>query len=184
MGANSINPRHIIGAFIVKHKLGLTDEETLLTIRENPYMQFFSGLDHYQPDMLFSPSLFVEMRKRSGDQTFDEFSVAIMSIAHPSITQKKGEVGTKELKPRGKLKIDATVADHYITCPNDPGLVNDARLKTERMIDDLFELLRDQLKNQQPRSKLTRYEWAEKIILRGKPRGIKPHNVSKAKNLP
>ena len=33
--------------------------------------------------------------------------------------------------------------------------------------------------NQQPRSKLTRYEWAEKIILRGKPRGIKPHNVSK-----
>ena len=40
------------------------------------------------------------------------------------------------------------------------------------------------LVNQQPRSKLTRYEWAEKIILRGKPRGIKPHNVSKAKNLP
>ena len=35
--------------------------------------------------------------------------------------------------------------------------------------------------NQQPRSKLTRYEWAEKIILRGKARGIKPHNVSKRK---
>ena len=98
MESNGINPRHIIGAFIVKHKLGLTDEETLLTIRENPYMQFFSGLDHYQPDMLFSPSLFVEMRKRSGDQTFDEFSVAIMSIAHPSITQKKGA------KPQGQIK--------------------------------------------------------------------------------
>ena len=35
-------------------------------------------------------------------------------------------------------------------------------------------------RNQQPRSKLTRYEWAEKIILQGKPRGIKPHNVSKS----
>ena len=38
--------------------------------------------------------------------------------------------------------------------------------------------------NQQPRSKLTRYEWAEKIILRGKPRGIKPHNVSKRDDRP
>ena len=145
MGAGSIDPRHIIGAFIVKHKLGLTDEETLLTISENPYMQFFMGLDHYQPDLLFSPTLFVEMRKKLGDQTFDGFSTTIMSIAHPDIDQNK-KVGSKEPKPKGKLKIDATVADQYITYPNDLGLVNQARIKTEKMVDDLFELLRGQVK--------------------------------------
>lgn len=145
MGAGSIDPRHVIGAFIVKHKLGLTDQETLLTISENPYMQFFLGLDHYQPDLLFSPTLFVEMRKKLGDQTFDAFTTTIMRIAHPGIGQKK-EVGPNESKPKGKLKIDATVADQYITYPNDLGLVNHARIKTEKMIDDLFELLRDQIK--------------------------------------
>ncbi|MDH5475443.1 MAG: IS5 family transposase [Cyclobacteriaceae bacterium] len=146
MGAGSIDPRYIIGAFIIKHKLGLTDDETLLTISENPYMQFFMGLDHYQPDQLFSPTLFVEMRKKLGDQTFDEFSTTIMSIAHPAIDQKKKKEALDISKPKGKLKIDATVADQYITYPNDLGLVNQARIKTENMIDDLFELLRNEIK--------------------------------------
>ena len=147
MGAGSINPRHIIGAFIIKHKLELSDEETLLTISENPYMQFFLGLEHYQPDMLFSPTLFVEMRKRLGDETFDAFSKTIIRIAHPDIDRQadnKKEVTPK--RPKGKLKIDATVADQYITYPNDPGLVNEARIKTEKMVDELFELLRDRVK--------------------------------------
>ncbi|SMN12564.1 hypothetical protein SPBRAN_1890 [uncultured Candidatus Thioglobus sp.] len=145
MGAKSIDPRQIVGAFIIKHKLCLTDEETLLTISENPYMQFFLGLDHYQPAPLFSPTLFVEMRKKLGDQTFDEFSTTIMSVAHPAIDQEKRKGGAKETKPKGKLKIDATVADQYITYPNDLGLVNQARIKTEKVIDELFELLRDQI---------------------------------------
>ena len=146
MGAKSINPRHIIGAFIVKHKLGLSDEQTLLIISENPYMQFFLGLGHYQPDMLFSPTLFVEMRKKLGDQTFDEFSKAIMRVAHPDIDPKTSQKDMASKSPKGKLKIDATVADQYITYPNDLGLVNEARIKTEKMVDGLFELLRDKIK--------------------------------------
>ncbi len=58
------------------------------------------GLDHYQPDPLFSPSLFVEMRKRLGDQTFDEFSTTIMNIAHPAIDQNKEEGGSMESQPK------------------------------------------------------------------------------------
>ncbi|HLR76602.1 MAG TPA: IS5/IS1182 family transposase, partial [Balneolaceae bacterium] len=40
MGAGATNPRWAVGAFIIKHKLRLSDEETLLSISENPYMQF------------------------------------------------------------------------------------------------------------------------------------------------
>ncbi|MFP4340467.1 MAG: hypothetical protein ACLFQO_08485 [Cyclobacteriaceae bacterium] len=37
LGAKAIDPSIIIGAFIIKHKLKLSDEETVLTISENPY---------------------------------------------------------------------------------------------------------------------------------------------------
>ena len=147
MGAKTINPRQVIGAFIIKHKLDLTDEETLIIISENPYMQFFLGLENYNPELLFSPTLFVEMRKRLGDDTFDEFSKIIMRMAHPDINaQADSNKAIVSKRPKGKLKIDATVADQYITYPNDLGLVNDARIKTEKIIDFLFELLRDKIK--------------------------------------
>src|SRR5699024_3519515 len=68
MGARATDPRQVIGTFIIKHKLGLSDEETLLSIAENPYMQFFLGLTTFQPRPLFSPTLFVELRKRLGEQ--------------------------------------------------------------------------------------------------------------------
>lgn len=142
MGAKSINPRIVIGAFIIKHKLNLSDQETLQTISENPYMQFFLGLQDYAPDLLFSPSLFVEFRKKLGDETFNTFNDMIISASHPQLGNSKPK---DEATNKGKLKIDATVADQYIRYPNDLSLVNEARLKTEQIIDGLFELLRDKI---------------------------------------
>ena len=40
LGAAGVNPRVLIGAMIIKHKMKLTDEETIHLIRENPYKQF------------------------------------------------------------------------------------------------------------------------------------------------
>src|SRR5699024_5290179 len=47
--------------------------------------------------------------------------------------------------PKGKLKIDATVADQYVRYPNDLSLVNEARVKTEVFIDQLWELTKGEL---------------------------------------
>jgi|SRR5690625_3377529 len=52
----------------------------------------------------------------------------------------------EEIKNRGKLKLDATVADQNIAYPNDLRLLNKAREKTEKMIDVLYDELRDRLK--------------------------------------
>lgn len=137
MGAKATNPRIIIGAFIIKHKMNLSDDETLQTISENPYMQFFLGLDDYCPGLLFSPTLFVEIRKKLGQDTFRKFSDLIIQITHP----KKERSDKAENQPplnKGKLKIDATVADQYVRYPNDLSLVNEARLKTETIIDLLY----------------------------------------------
>lgn len=140
MGANAVDPRWGIGAFIIKHKLGLTGEEPLLSISENPYMQFFLGLETYRPKQLFSPTLFVELRKRLGEETFDAFSRTLIAFSE-DLAPTPGETDT----PKGKLKIDATVADQYIRYPTDLSLVNEARVKTERIIDELWELMGDRL---------------------------------------
>jgi IS5 family transposase len=85
------------------------------------------------PEILF--------RKRLGQDTFNEFSELIMSLSlNPSSTQK----GDEQPSNQGKLKIDATVADQYIRYPNDLSLVNEARLKSEKIIDQLYILLKDE----------------------------------------
>lgn len=140
-GACAINPRVVIGALIIKHKLNLSDEETVQSIEENPYMQFFLGLDEFSPEPLFSPSLFVEWRKKLGNDTFNAFSDVLLKVCFSD----KFEEAKNEPENKGKLKLDATVADQYITYPNDLGLLNKAREKTEKMIDILFEELREEM---------------------------------------
>jgi len=142
MGAQSINPRIVIGTFIIKHKLNLSDEEVLLTISENPYMQFFLGLETFYSEKLFSPSLLVELRKRLGKTCFDNFSLELIKITNAKDIKVQKHI---EEEPRGKMKIDATVADQYLSYPNDLGLVNEARKKTEKIIDILYEEVRNEM---------------------------------------
>ena len=39
-GAGNLPARVVIGALIIKHKMNLSDKETIEIIRENPYMQY------------------------------------------------------------------------------------------------------------------------------------------------
>ena len=78
-GRPSKDARLAIGAVIIKHKLCLTDEETVQQIRENPYLQYFVGLPGYQTEAPFAPSLLVEIRKRMGQEVFEAFHGAIIA---------------------------------------------------------------------------------------------------------
>jgi hypothetical protein len=51
------------GALFIKQRLGLTDEETVEQIRENPYLQFFLGFTGYSSKAPFDPSMMVHFRK-------------------------------------------------------------------------------------------------------------------------
>ena len=64
VGAGNRPGRMVIAALIIKHKLNLSDEETILTIQENPYMQYMCGLSEYSDQPIFDPSLFTTIRKR------------------------------------------------------------------------------------------------------------------------
>jgi IS5 family transposase len=159
--------RLVIGAVIIKHKLCLSDVETVLQIQENPYLQYFVGLPGYQATAPFAPSLLVEIRKRMGEAVFEGFHRAIIE-AHegkkpikpkpqaPTDASLRSEpdAGPTEEKPsdspaatseqtepeakhRGHLIIDATVAEQAIRFPTDLSLLNEAREFSERLIDTL-----------------------------------------------
>ena len=88
-GRPAKDARLVIGAVIIKHKLCLSDEETVLQIQENPYLQYFAGLPGYTSEPPFAPSLFVEIRKRMGQAVFESFHQAILGAVQSEQTKGK-----------------------------------------------------------------------------------------------
>jgi len=52
-GRPTKDARLMIGVVIIKHKLCLSDRETVAQIQENPYLQYFVGLPGYQMEAPF-----------------------------------------------------------------------------------------------------------------------------------
>ena len=95
-GRPTKDARLVIGAVIIKHKLCLSDLETVAKIQENPYLQYFVGLPGYQMQAPFVPSLFVEIRKRMGQSVFDVFHNTVIEAVDnakqkPVARRKKSE---------------------------------------------------------------------------------------------
>jgi hypothetical protein len=56
--------RMVLGALIIKEKLGISDRETVEQIRENSYLQYFIGQSTYSNELAFEPSLLVHFQQR------------------------------------------------------------------------------------------------------------------------
>src|SRR5690554_2441174 len=139
-GAGSIDARVVIGALIIKHLEKKDDRGTIQAIQENPYMQYFLGLDHFTSKPVFDPSLFVYIRKRLGNDAFDTMNQVIISGAlgievqnfnNKEVKDEEDQDAPPENKSnskedvevpvpnKGKLQLDATVCDAYIKFPAD-----------------------------------------------------------------
>lgn len=152
-GRKSIDVRMVIGALIVKHKLNLDDRGTVTMISENIYLQYFCGLSSFQTKEPFHPTVFVDIRKRMGASSFDKWNESIIKKADSLRPKKKrmisedkgdkndttGEEKGQGNSNKGTMKIDATVANQKISYPTDAGLLNKARVESERIIDLLYE---------------------------------------------
>ncbi len=150
---------------IIKHKLCLSDRETVAQIQENPYLQYFVGLPGYQMEAPFAPSLLVEIRKRMGPSVFEVFHGAIIdAVDQAKAKSKPGSPATSKSRSdddhddqpptalsapedtpqepapvhQGKLILDATVAPQAIRYPTDLNLLNEARVFSEQIIDTLY----------------------------------------------
>jgi IS5 family transposase len=160
-GADGINPRVIIGALIIKHLCDFSDRETINAIQENIYMQYFIGYSSFSNEAPFDASLFVDIRKRLGATQINEINKKILQLNKVLQTaEDSGSEPTEDttddppgqepandapltqeqlqaIAHQGELIVDATACPQDISYPTDLNLLNDAREKSEQLIDIL-----------------------------------------------
>ena len=157
-GSRAHSARLALGALIIKETLGLSDAETVETVTENPYMQYFLGLGAFKDKPPFDASSMTHFRKRFDAayiNTLNERMVRMQRTtsespdtadtpdddnhSNPPPPPAGGGSGqSKQSSPnQGKLMLDATCAPADIQYPTDLRLLNTAREKLEAMIDTL-----------------------------------------------
>ncbi|WP_343751488.1 IS5 family transposase, partial [Lentibacillus halophilus] len=168
-GSRAYPVRLALGSLIIKEKLGLSDEETVQAITENPYLQYFLGLHEFQEEAPFDASSMTYFRKRFDADLINDLNERIVQGQQTKSTQKPSKQdssdddhddnppsapgsGTEKPKNRrekpssnqGKLLLDATCAPSDIAYPTDINLLNEAREKLEGIIDTLHAPLAGQ----------------------------------------
>jgi len=105
-----------IGLLLLKHMTGLSDEEVVQAVVENPYMQVFCGYEKFVTEEILDPSTLTKLRERLGLEFFKELEKKTYKVL----------IERKIIKAKGML-VDATVFPEEIKYPNDVGLLNDVR---------------------------------------------------------
>lgn len=157
-GSKAYPVRLALGSLIIKEKMRLSDEETVLAIMENPYLQYFIGLHEFQERAPFDASSMTHFRKRFDAKFINDLNERIVQKQREASSDKRskndppdqdggtpssgGSSKSKESQAtkkyhQGKLLLDATCTPSDIAYPTDVGLLNQAREKLEKMIDML-----------------------------------------------
>jgi hypothetical protein len=146
MGAPALPLRMALGALIIQEKLGISDQETVEQIRENPYLQYFIGLKSYQEDAPFEASTMVYFRKRLKGKVINKINREMVKREREVQEDKEKEGEEKgESKHEGKLILDATCAPADIRYPTDLEILNQAREGTEKILDCLYQEVKGKL---------------------------------------
>ena len=164
-GAGNKPARMILGAMIIKHKLNLSDAETIEIIRESPYMQYFCGLHEFSDKPIFDPSLFVTIHKRISEEELNKMTVKLLNKQRRLLEEKRKReeeeakknyeepptpepeepnaasfTDSKGREHKGVLKIDATCADAEMRYPVDVDIIHDGCRKVTDYIMKVCEM--------------------------------------------
>lgn len=115
-GRPALDGRLVIGLLILKHISGLSDEEVVQELRENPYWQALCGFEHFVTEPVLDDSSLSKLRKRLGLKYVKELEEMTYKVL----------IDRKIIKAKGML-VDATVFPESIKYPTDVGLLNDVR---------------------------------------------------------
>ncbi len=129
-GARAKPIRLAICAMLIGKIEKLPDERLVLHIQENPYMQYFCGFKEDSDELPFVPSLMVTFRKRFSEDVISEINEMLFAPDPPD----RGN-DDDDRPNNGTLIMDTTCAPANVTYPQDIKLCNEAREKTERMVE-------------------------------------------------
>jgi len=138
-GCPAKSARVALGSLIIKERLSTTDRETVQQIAENPYLQFFLGFSAYKDVSPFDHSLMTHFRKRFDKDTLARINILIVdqAMSRDNESQEPSDDDNDRSPNKGKLIVDATCTPADVAYPTDLNLLNEAREKTEAMIDTM-----------------------------------------------
>lgn len=127
-GRASVDLRIVMGAMYIQHSLNLTDRETIQSIQENIYMQYFVGLSSFQTKAVFDHSLLAVFRNRLGRKgskeladIFINYAIDQKMIKHRKSRKSKGqEDGSNDDPNQSVDSDDPTSADTEEPQQNEP----------------------------------------------------------------
>lgn len=156
-GQRACDSRMALGSVLIKiHYKGMSDENLTEEIAMNPYLQYFLGLQEYRYECPFDASMMTRFRQRISAEMLAWVNDEIIgrraaaekkeedhrdddSDGAGSSGQDENNGGESEEGNQGTLILDATCAPQNIRFPTDASLLNEARQKSEEIIDILHE---------------------------------------------
>ena len=137
---NNGHPAHparmALGALLIQRRLKCSDQWLVKHISENPYLQYFIGMKEYGP-CPFGASTLVAFRKRFSEK--DLAAILEASVPKKDAEKKADSDDGNDPPNSGTLILDATCCPSDIAYPQDIDLLNQAREKAERTVDELCE---------------------------------------------
>jgi IS5 family transposase len=120
-GRPEVPIRIVVGLHYLKYLENESDESVVEKFCENPYWQYFCGLETFQHKLPCHPTTLVKWRKRVGEKGVEKL------LSHTIDTAKfEALLPEKLLK---KVNVDTTVQEKAITFPTDRKLCHRMRIK-------------------------------------------------------
>ena len=116
MGRPTTDSQLVIGLLLLKHMTGFSDEDMVVAVTENPYMQAFCGFSEFVTEEILDSSTLSNIRECLGLEFFRKLEKKTYAVL----------IERKIIKAKGML-VDATVFPEDIKYPNDVGLLSDVR---------------------------------------------------------
>jgi nitrogenase subunit NifH len=91
MGAPAKSFRMALGALIIKERLKTSDRETVEQIKENPYLQYFIGMEKYSNKEPFEASMLVHFRQRIGEELVSKINRRTIELIEEKAAGKKSK---------------------------------------------------------------------------------------------
>ena len=126
-----------LGALIIQKRKKLSDRALVREIAENPYLQYFLGVEKFEHECPFTAPLLVLFRKRLSSEFLVEANELYLQNAPKTNEhlEDKAEVPQEGTENLGTQILDATCSPSNIEYPQDYALLNEGRVKLEEMID-------------------------------------------------
>ncbi len=110
-GRPAINTRLMIGLQMLRCLHDISDEEVLEVWLQNPYWQYFCGMEYFQHKMPIDPSSMTRWRKRFGDAGVSKLAKALLEAMFDEKIITKNDFK--------KVTLDTTVQTKAVRYPTD-----------------------------------------------------------------